>query len=100
MLEVVREPIDMLVLIQHERLLPLNIEEPAWNGPVHDALLGSRIKRIFVANVLDFPHRALFLQVFGDELVIIPHLEAFVIAIGVVAVIIDDVEGANAVALG
>ena len=53
-----------------------------------------------MANVLDFPHRALFLQVFGDEFVVIPHLQAFVIAISVVAIVIDDMEGADAVVLG
>ena len=99
-LEVVRKPIDMLILLQHQWLLPLDVEKPAGDGPVHDALLRARIKRVFVANVLNLPHRALFLQVFGDELIIVPHLQACVIAIGVVAVIIDDVEGANAVALG
>ena len=100
MLEVVREPIDMLVLFQHQRLLPLDGEEPRRNRPVQDALFATRIKRIFMANVLNLPHRALFLQVFGDKFVIIPDFQACVIAIGVVAVIVDDMEGANAVALG
>ena len=99
-LQVAREPIDILVLLQHQRLLALDVEEPRRNRPVHDALFATRVERVFVTNVLNLPHRALFFQVFGDELVIIPHLEAFVIGIGVVAVIIDDVEGANTVALG
>ena len=60
------KPIDMLILLQHQRLLPLDVKEPAWDGPVHDALLAARVKRIFVANVLNLPHRALFLQVFGN----------------------------------
>ena len=50
-----------------------------------------------MANVLNLPHRALFFQVFGNELVVIPHLQAFVIAISVVTVIINHMEGRNTI---
>ena len=96
-LEMSREPIDMLVLLQHQRLLALDVEEPAWDGPVHDALFASRIERIFVTNVLNLPHHTLFFQVFGDEFIIFPYLQAFVIGVSVVAVIINHMEGRDAI---
>ena len=96
-LQVNWEPINMLVLIQHQRLLPLNVKEPAGDGPVHDALFATRVERVFVTNVLNLPHHALFFQVFGDEFIIFPYLQAFVIAIGVVTVIVDHMEGRDAI---
>ena len=90
-----REPINILVLLQHQRLLPLNRKEPRRNRPIHDALLAARIEWIFVANILNLPHRALFLQIFGDEFIILPDFQVFVDAIGVVAIIINNMEGVN-----
>ena len=96
-LQVSWEPIDMLILLQHQRLLPLNGKEPRRNRSIHDALFASRIEWIFVANVLNFPHHTLFFQVFGDEFIIFPHLQAFVIGIGVVAVVVNHMERRDAI---
>ena len=97
MFQMSREPINMLVLLQHQRLLPLDIKEPRRNRPVHDALFATRVERVFVTNVLNFPHRTLFFQVFGDELVIVPYLQAFVIGIGVVAIVVNYMERRDAI---
>ena len=54
------EPVDVFVLIKHQLLLAFNIKEPAWKSAVHNALFGTRVKRIVVLDILDFIDNFLF----------------------------------------
>ena len=99
MFEVFWEPTDILVLLEHQRLLPLHIKEPARNRAVHDALLGTRVEWVFVANVFDTPGDALFHQILGDALVVLPYLETLIVRVKIVAVIVDNMERRDGVCL-
>ena len=88
-LEVAWEPVNIFIFLEHQRLGALDLKEPTRDSPVHDALLGARVERIFVTDILDLPGDALFFEILGDKLVVIPHLKTVVDSVGIVAVIID-----------
>ena len=49
-----------------------------------------------MANILNFPNNSLFFQIFGNELIVFPNFQTFVIRINIVTIIINDMEGVNA----
>ena len=98
-LEMWWEPIDMLVLLQHQRFAVLDIEEPRWDGTIHDALSAAGVKWVFVADVFNLPTDTLFHQILGDKLVVIPYFQASIVGVDVVPVIIDNVERSDTVGL-
>ena len=74
MLEMFREPINTFIFLEHQRLTTLDIEEPARNRTIHNALLTARVKRIFVLDIFNLPDDALLFKTLCDELVRCPDL--------------------------
>ena len=112
MLEVLWEPVNALVLLKHQRLAAFNIEEPARNRTVHNALFTAWIKRIFVLDIFNLPNDAFFFEALRDKLISCPDLEAILVRISdanlmkflgplwkIIAIIIDCMASRNAVFL-
>ena len=94
------KPVYIFILLEHQRLGTLDVKEPARNCPVHNTLLRAWIKRIFVANIVNLPDYTLFFEVFCNKFIIFPHLKTFVVGIGVVAIVVNNVKRLDAVTLG
>ena len=58
LLQVFWEPVDVLVLFQHQLLLPLDIHEPTRVRPVHQLGATAVTVRIAVHDVIDLPDYA------------------------------------------
>ena len=61
--------------------LAFDIEEPAREGAVHDALFASRIEGVFVLDVFNFINNTGGFEAFGDKFVAGPDLDAVFVGV-------------------
>ena len=85
------EPFNIAVLAKHLLALAFNVHKPAWVGAVHKLGTTAVTVRIAVANVVDFPYNAAFVQGFGDGFVDFPDVGAFPFGFGVFTIFVEHV---------
>ena len=75
------EPVNALVLLEHQLLATFNIEEPAWESAVHNTLFTAWIEWVFMFNIFNFPDHALFFEALRNKLIAGPNLDTILICI-------------------
>ena len=88
-LDMLREPRNVAVLLEHLLALAVDIHEPAWMCSVLQLGATAVAVRVFVLNVVDLPDNTLLFQIFGHLLIDVPDLLTFPWTFNVVPFVIS-----------
>jgi hypothetical protein len=69
MLDVLREPVNRAVFLEHLTPLTVNIHKPTGVSPVHESSAAAVTVRIAVSDVLDFPDITTFMECLGNRFI-------------------------------